>query len=211
MTYADFVQYLTDKFARPNDTYMTQVVPWLINKCIAQIERTWDWNAQYYEFPCTVTTGNKEIVFSLAGATFKKPVGDLIYDLTNMRGVQYKKFFPGIVLGSGDPYWYTVSPDKRIYLSALAVANTSYIMPMRVMYSPSSTHWLFTEYPFELADFVLAYMKKDSNLQEGLNAIKLEFGNMQALNHAEMKITPNISQFLFGIRRELGFEIGGVV
>lgn len=208
MTWAELIQYVTDKLARPNDTYITQVLPNVIKQCIDNIEIYWDWSSQYYELTYTVVAGSKEIVVSVADAQFKKISGNFIYDLVNERIVQYKKFFPQIVVDTGIPYWFTISPDSKIYLSALGESDTVYTVPMRLRYTNYTTHWLLTKYPYYLADYVVAFVKKDFDPKEGFNLIKIETANIQKINIEEKDKTPMICNFNFGIRRSTYFELG---
>lgn len=211
MTWAELTQYVTDKLARPNETYITYVLPNIMNQCIFQIEAYWDWSHQYYEYTYEVDAGENEIVISITDAIFKKVVGNFIYDIVNEREVEYKKFFPQIVTATATPYWFTVSPDGRIFLSGLASEKTTYTVPMRVKRTNYTTHPLLTAYPYLLADYIVAHCKKDFGMEEGIKEIQYQTGQIQKYNLEEKDKTPPIAIFNYGIRRNIYLEDGHTV
>ena len=205
MTWNELIQYVTDKLARPNETYITYVLPNLIKQCISQIETYWDWNHQYYELVVEVKQGEKEIVFDVANARLKKIVGNYVYDLDNERMIEYKKFLPSMITEIQKPAWFTVTPHGQIILSGLVPEDTIYTVPTRIIRTNFTTHTLLTLYPYLLADYVIAHAQKDFDKESGLKELQLQTSILQKYNLEEKDMTPPITRFNYGIRRNMAF------
>ncbi len=212
MTRDEVLALIKNDLARPNDTYVSSVLPNRLDEAIDIIERKWDWGFQYLEQPITVAASANELVFSVANRSLKEVNGD-IYNVAEQYVCRYKRFYPFMVSATpARPSYYTVSPDKRIYLSSKVLIESIFYVPLRAYTTDYTEHPLFTSYPVMTAGYATMLCKRDfvGKLDYSMDAWVKDYqtarSKVKEMNDSEKDIPPSIVPLNYDIRRDLTYQ-----